>query len=270
MATYIVGDIQGCFRELQLLLEQVKFDKNTDRLWSVGDLVNRGPDSLAVLRFFAELPHSLVTLGNHDLHLLAVANGFRPYKPNVDTFTDILEAPDRSDLIKWLTAQPLLHSADDVTLVHAGISPLWDLDTAQACANEISALITSAQAADFYENMYGNEPALWQPELTGNARYRCITNILTRMRYCHDDGSLALQHKSEPEPMPSELHPWFALANQLHGQTIIFGHWAALNGQTNSPQFIGLDTGCVWGNQLTMMCLESRQYYSVNALTKNP
>lgn len=264
MATYAIGDIQGCFKALQNLLSQIHFNENEDSLWFTGDLVNRGPESLKTLRFIKNLKGTHHTvLGNHDLHLLAVAN--HPHKIHAeDTFTDILTAPDKEELLSWLSKQPLLYYDDNnqYALVHAGIAPQWNLAEALALAHEVSEILQSAKAPDFLENMYGNFPNQWHNALQGFERYRCITNYFTRARFCNMDGSLELSTKGKLTS--SHLIPWFKVQERKTKTiNIIFGHWAALAGNTQTPHVFALDTGCVWGYALTALCLESGKRFSV-------
>lgn len=259
MATYAVGDVQGCLEPLKCLLQTVKFDPATDVLWSAGDIVNRGPSCLETLRFFYQLRDSLVmVLGNHDLHLLAVACGAR--RPSSgDTLDLILEAPDRAELIEWLIHQPLIHREHDYTLVHAGIPPQWSIKKAIKRAREVENVLRGPDCVEFLRNMYGNEPAVWSRELTGMARLRVITNYLTRMRYCTDEGWLDLVHKGPEAPCNGKkVSAWFSHPQRkAANDRILFGHWASLEGKTDTPNAIGLDTGCVWGGSLSLYCLET-------------
>ena len=273
MATYVVGDVQGCLDPLRCLLEQVHFDPARDTLWSVGDIVNRGPQCLESLRFFYGLRDSLVmVLGNHDLHLLAVAAGAR--KPSrSDTLDAILAAPDREELLNWLLYRPLIHHEFDHTLVHAGIPPQWTVQEAIGYAREVESALRSPNCAEFLRNMYGNRPAVWSDDLTGMTRLRVITNYLTRMRYCTKKGVLDLQSKGT-RPLPGvaevgdkKVSAWFShKQRKTRKDRIIFGHWAALQGRTDTPYAIGLDTGCVWGGQLTAFRLEDGHIEQVTAV----
>jgi len=262
MSTYVVGDIQGCFAPFQQLLERVKFNPDKDQLWSVGDLVNRGSDNLGVLRwFYTHRDNVTMVLGNHDLHLMAVSAGAR--KPSrSDNFHDILQATDREQLIEWLHYQPLAHHEKKITMVHAGIPPIWTVQNTLDRAWEVENALQGTRCMEFLTQMYGNEPVVWEDSLSGMTRLRMITNYLTRMRYCTRKGKLDLISKG-PEPVPDVLAgkkvaPWFSHKRRLtKGQTIIFGHWASLAGVTDDPNTIGLDTGCVWGNTLTFYELET-------------
>lgn len=262
MTRYAVGDLQGCFEPLRCLLDQVEFDPARDQLWSVGDLVNRGPQSLECLRFIAGLGSAArVVLGNHDLHLLAVANGVRPLKRG-DTLQPILDAPDCTDLLDWLRRQPLLYRDDGYTMVHAGLAPQWSLEQAAALADEVGAVLRGPRLLKFLQGMYGDEPARWSDSLTGVARWRTITNYFTRIRFCDKAGTLDLKSKEGPEAAAPGLLPWFNVPGRRSaGQPIVFGHWAALLGRAERADVFALDTGCVWGNQLTLFNLDTRQYF---------
>ena len=256
MSTYLVGDIQGCFDDLRFLLEQANFNPQHDELWLSGDLVARGPKSLETLRFVKSLGNNATTvLGNHDLHLLAVAHGLAKAKRK-DKIQPILDAPDREELLAWLRRQPLLaeHPRHPFVMVHAGISPQWDLATARSQAREVEACLRSDDYLWLLENMYGNGPDRWTPGLTGIEQYRYTINALTRMRFCHPDGRLDMTCKLSPEhPEIGALKPWFDLPRQQPlEKTVIFGHWAALMGHEDQ-HVIGLDTGCVWGNSMTLL-----------------
>lgn len=263
MTTFVVGDLQGCLTPLQRLLETVKFDPGKDQLWSVGDLVNRGPQSLETLRFCYQLGDAFrAVLGNHDLHLLAVARGVRKPHPS-DTLNDILDAPDREELLKWLAKQPLLLAHEEYLLVHAGIPPQWSREEALSLAEEMHQVLTDKQlSAAFFEVMYGNEPDLWHNALLPPLRWRLITNYLTRMRFCSTEGQLELTSKAPPQEPPEGFAPWYA---HTHRKTrhckIIFGHWAALEGKPIGDNLYPLDTGCIWGGPLRMMALDSGHYY---------
>lgn len=258
MATYAIGDVQGCFAPLQALLSKIAFDPRRDQLWFTGDLVNRGPRSAQVLRFVKALgPAAVTVLGNHDLHLLAVAAGVQPSKPR-DTLADILLAPDRDVLLAWLQARPLFH--DDPTLgyalVHAGVLPQWDRTQARACAAEVEAQLRGPAAQALLEQMYGDAPDHWRPDLKGYERSRVIVNALTRIRYTDADGRMDLKHKGSPGTQPKTLQPWFqAPSRRTANDRIIFGHWSAL-GLWNRDGVIGLDTGCAWGRALTAVRLD--------------
>lgn len=264
MSTYTIGDVQGCFDELQSLLTDINFDPRQDRLWLVGDLVNRGPKSLEVLRFVKNLPDAKVVLGNHDIHLLALAYG-NPYPHH--TLDAVLNAPDRDELITWLRHLPVLHydAALGYIMVHAGLAPQWDLATAMRCGRELeAALQDDQQIAALLDNLYGNQPDSWHDDLSGWERLRFITNALTRMRYCTADGRLEFSAAGEPGTQPEGYLPWFKVpGRKTRQQKIVFGHWSSLQGITDEPRVFALDTGCVWGKTLTAMRLEDGQLFSV-------
>jgi len=253
MATYAIGDIQGCYDALRRLLDKIDFDPAHDNLWFVGDLVNRGPKSLATLRFIRELGASArIVLGNHDLHLLAIAAGNRRHlkKGNLDA---VLRAPDCGDLLNWLRGRPLMHfdAGLGFALVHAGLPPQWDLPQALACAREVQTALGGPDAADYLHALYGDEPARWSEDLAGMDRLRFITNCFTRLRYCRADGTLVLAEKASPGSQAPGLFPWYALPNRAsRGVPILFGHWSSL-GYAASHDTWCLDTGCVWKGRLT-------------------
>lgn len=268
MATYAIGDVQGCFEELQLLLNKVAFNPQTDNLWFVGDLVNRGKKSLETLRFIKGLgEHAISVLGNHDLHLLAIVYGDAQHK-GCDTLDSLLAAPDRDELCDWLRHCPLLHHDETLgyTLVHAGIFPEWTLAVAQQCARELEAVLQSSQCRDYFLNMYGNHPHHWEPSLEGWDRLRFITNVFTRMRLCGlTDHRLNLKLKGPPTLAPEGYLPWFKVPNRVNKElNIVFGHWAALEGNVQQePGIFALDTGCVWGNCMTALRLDDGVAFSV-------
>ena len=271
MATYAIGDIQGCHAEFLALLETVAFDSRRDRLWLTGDLVNRGPHSLAVLREVMALRDRVtVVLGNHDLHLLACAlsPGIKPCRR--DTLAEVLAAPDRDELLAWLRQQPLFHYDAELgyAMVHAGLPPQWDLDLTRHCAAEVETVVRGDSAAEFFAAMYGNEPACWNAALSGLPRLRFITNCLTRIRYCDANGKLDLNEKSAADNS-SALKPWFALPNRAsRGLPILFGHWSTLrltNAECLQHGVWPLDTGAVWGGQLSAMRLEDGAWFSVKS-----
>ncbi|MCB1667748.1 MAG: symmetrical bis(5'-nucleosyl)-tetraphosphatase [Porticoccaceae bacterium] len=261
MTTYAVGDIQGCLTPLKELLEQVKFDPANDKLLAVGDLVNRGPESLETLRFCYQLGNSFKTvLGNHDLHLLAIAHGER--SPNrKDTLNKILSAPDREELLHWLQQQPILLEDSGYVIVHAGIPPIWSLKKAKKLAAEVEAVFKDKRAKNYFKHMYGDNPANWSDEFVTETRWRVITNYFTRMRFCTVEGKLDLTTKSAPENPPEGFLPWFEHHYRKTGDVkIIFGHWAALEGRKCGPNLFPLDTGYVWGGPLRMMNLETGEF----------
>lgn len=264
MSTYLIGDVHGCYDELRALLEQVDFNPEQDTLWLTGDLVARGPGSLEVLRYVKSLGESVrLVLGNHDLHLLAVYAGISRNKPK-DRLNTLLEAEDADELINWLRRQPLLQVDEEKKLVmgHAGITPQWDLATAKMCAREVEAVISSDSYPLFLDSMYGDMPNNWSDDLTGLARLRFSTNALTRMRYCFPNGQLDMICKDAPESATPPLKPWFTLSGPVaRDYTIIFGHWASLEGKGTPEGIIGLDTGCCWGGTLTLLHWEEQRYY---------
>lgn len=265
MSHYAIGDLQGCYAALEALLAKINYDSSDDILWFTGDLVNRGPDSLNTLRLVSRFPHVICVLGNHDLHLLALALATRVY-PVQHNLVEILNAPDRDELINWLRNRPLLHHDSQLkyTMTHAGIPPQWSLDEAQKHAEEVCQILRSEKAGLLLEHMYGNEPDTWSSSLQGWERLRYIINAFTRMRFCSSSGKLILDVKGPIDSQTHDLIPWFQLPNKRDPQDrLIFGHWAALMGKTNQPNLFALDTGCVWGNQLTAMRLEDQQLFSV-------
>lgn len=260
---FAVGDIQGCLDPLQRLLDKVKFDEAEDQLWCVGDLVNRGPDSLGTLEFLYSIRHSLkVVLGNHDLHLLAVAYGEKSVKNDSDLLA-IAASPNSDTLLEWLRQQPLLYWEKDLKLAmcHAGIPPMWDLKTAQALSDEVQAILKSDRHVAFYREMYGNEPDTWHDDLQGMERIRVIVNYFTRMRFLGPNGQMDFDNKSGADAGRRELQPWYQYPHKLKKNRLLFGHWAALGGLFNHSSVIGLDTGCVWGGPLTLMDVQNRRLY---------
>jgi bis(5'-nucleosyl)-tetraphosphatase (symmetrical) len=255
---YAVGDIQGCYRSFAALLDRLKFDPSSDRLWLVGDLVNRGPDSLSVLRRVAELGASATAvLGNHDLHLLATAAGVRR-RGSRDTLQQVLDAPDADELLDWLRRRPLLHydRTHDRVLVHAGIPPGWTIDEALENAAEVEALLRGPHWRYGLEAMYGNDPPRWTQDLEYQSRVRFTINALTRMRFCDRTGALDLERSGPPGSQPRDLVPWFDVPGRKAAAThIVFGHWSAL-GIVRRADLTALDSGCVWGGELTAAALD--------------
>ena len=258
MATYAIGDVQGCFDELTQLLAKVNFQK-TDRLWFVGDLVNRGPKSLDVLRFVRDLGARAATvLGNHDLHLIAQHAGVeRPHKG--DTFHDVLDAPDGEELVAWLRARPMVHVEGAYAMVHAGLLPQWSIDKAAALGKEVAAALAARDYPEFLKNMYGDQPDRWTDALRGWDRLRVIVNAMTRMRFCNRDGRIDLAGKGT-EPRKGYLR-WYQ-ARPREDRTLLFGHWSQL-GLVVEPHVLGLDTGCVWGGALSALRLEDRTLFRI-------
>jgi len=250
MSTYAIGDIQGCFDEFQLLLKKMAFDPGSDKLWLAGDLINRGPDNQAVMDYVMSLGDSATcVLGNHDLHFIAVANDLKTVSRS-DTLDDLLSSTNCQDYVNWLRKQPLIHLDPDLgyAMVHAGIPPHWSLDEAKSRAVEVESCLTAEFYRDFLAVMYGNEPSSWSHSLTGYDRLRIITNYFTRLRFCKADGQLELTHKTTAAP--AGFAPWFTFDRGNMDQKIVFGHWAALEGNTDRKDIIALDTGCVWGLSL--------------------
>ena len=260
MTTYAVGDLHGCLKPLKCLLEEVDFNPSRDVLWSVGDLINRGPDSLETLRFINSLDNACIALlGNHDLHLLAASRDATLLRKS-DTLLPILKASDRDTLLSGLCQLPLAHydSRLDCLMTHAGVPPIWsDKQTLQRAAEVEAVLRDEALRGSFLDNMYGNEPARWKPSLTGMDRLRAITNYLTRMRFCKADGTLDLKSKESVDSAPKEFAPWFNHPRKNPETQLVFGHWAALGGVSGVPGVHALDSGCVWGNSLTLMNLDT-------------
>jgi bis(5'-nucleosyl)-tetraphosphatase (symmetrical) len=260
MATYAIGDIQGCYDELQQLLEKVRFDPSTDRLWLTGDLVNRGPKSLEVLRYVHALGDSAITvLGNHDLHLLALwQHQHRHFKSN-DTLAAIFDAEDRETLLQWLRHRPLMHYDAElsVALLHAGLPPQWGRDEALTCAAEVETVLQGPHFHEFLGHMYGNKPARWSENLRGWDRLRFIVNCFTRLRFCTLDGRLDFRHKGHPDEQKEADHlPWFQIpGRKSHDLPIVFGHWSTL-GLYRQDNVHSIDTGCLWGGKLTALKLE--------------
>jgi bis(5'-nucleosyl)-tetraphosphatase (symmetrical) len=260
MATYAVGDVQGCCDELEALLGRLSFDPSHDRLWFVGDLVNRGPRSLDVLRLVRQLGDAAhVVLGNHDLHLLALARGAAHLRPADHTLVPVLEAADRESLLDWLQARAVLHhdATLDVTMIHAGLPPQWDIALARRCAGELETALRSEHSGRLFAAMYGNLPDRWSDDLDGMDRLRFITNALTRLRVCDATGRMLLKLKGPPRRMPAEAIPWFdAPGRRSAGARIVCGHWSAL-GYHDAGGVLALDTGCVWGGSLTAQRLDA-------------
>jgi bis(5'-nucleosyl)-tetraphosphatase (symmetrical) len=268
MSTYVFGDIQGCYDELMSLLDRINYDPGRDRLWFVGDLVNRGPGNLATIEFIMGLPDAVVVLGNHDLHFLGVATGVSTQK-KLDTLDDLLLSPALMDIVDWLRRRPLIYHDDefDVTMVHAGLPPIWSIDFSLERATEVTDVLASDSFKSFLKAMYGNKPACWTEQLTGMDRLRVITNYCTRMRFCQSDGTLDLISKEDIAP--AGFAPWFKFPGPSLSRPIYFGHWAAIEGVTTHPNAIALDTGCVWGRHLTVIRIEDGQRFSVPAARAN-
>lgn len=254
MATYAIGDVQGCYDELQALLERVGFNRAHDRLWFVGDLVNRGPKSLEVLRFVKELgDRAIVVLGNHDLHLLTQHEGFEGKRKD-DTFDDVLGAPDARELVDWVRTWPMMHVEGNFAIVHAGLLPQWTIGKSLLLSGEVEQALRAPNYRDFLANMYGSKPDRWDDALTGWDRLRVIVNAMTRMRFCTVEGEMEMQAKGKTTPLG--YFPWYATRTGAE-QAIVFGHWSAL-GLKLDERIAALDTGCVWGGSLTALRLEDR------------
>ena len=263
MSTYVVGDIQGCHESFLELLQAVDFNPAKDKLWITGDLVNRGEDSLAVLRWCMEHDDAVVAvLGNHDLHLLAVAEGFVP-PHRKDTLEMILGAPDRQEVLDWLRHRPMAHRQGKWLMVHAGLAPDWTGDDAETHARELEHALRSPKWKKFFKRMYGNEPRRWSPALEGQDRLRFLANAFTRTRYLHRDGSLEFQHKLGLGTAPADLTPWFDFPGRRSTDVrVLIGHWSAL-GLLVRKDVVALDTGCLWGGALTAFRLEDEQCFQV-------
>jgi bis(5'-nucleosyl)-tetraphosphatase (symmetrical) len=268
----VIGDVQGCFEALKALLKEIQFDAEQDFIWFAGDLVARGENSIAALRFIKKLAEqgaAATVLGNHDLTLLAYARGIKPVKEK-DNVRDVIDAIDSDDLIDWLRKQPMcLFPNEQTILTHAGIPNIWSAEKTAQLAQEVEAIIAHDDFEvldDFLKEMFGKEPALWSDQLQGHERIRCIVNYLTRMRLTDAEGRLEYSFKDAlDDPMPQGFKPWFEFESQA-AQThqILFGHWAGLNGKTISNKIQNVDGGCVWGNQLMAFRLEDQQMFAVD------
>lgn len=263
MATYAIGDVQGCADALRRLLDAFGFERARDRLWFVGDLVNRGPDSLATLRLVKDLGDAAVTvLGNHDFHLLAVAAGHAK-KHRSDTLDAVLDAPDREELLAWLRQQPMLHVQDNWAMVHAGLLPQWNIAQAQSLAREVEAALRGEGWREFLAKLYGDTPDSWSESLRGANRLRVIVNAMARMRFCTAQGTMELRTKGETARAPRGFFPWFdAPGRASRDYTVICGHWSTLGLKLRSD-LIALDSGCVWGGSLSAVRLEDRELFQV-------
>ncbi len=269
---YIIGDIQGCFEALKALLKHIQFDASQDFIWFAGDIVARGENSLGALRFVKKLVENgaaATVLGNHDLNLLACARGLKETKPK-DKTQEVIDAIDSDELIDWLRKQPLCLFPDEKTiLTHAGVPCIWTAGQAACLAHEVEAILAHENFTvldDFLSAMYGTEPDIWSDKLQGNARLRCITNYLTRMRLSNAEGRLEFSFKdSLDDPMPAGFQPWFEFDSKAaETHQIVFGHWAALQAKTVSTNIQNVDGGCVWGNQLVAFRLEDQQLFKVD------
>jgi bis(5'-nucleosyl)-tetraphosphatase (symmetrical) len=273
MANYVIGDVQGCLDSLLKLLDKVRFNPQLDILWFAGDLVNRGPRSLDTLRFVRGLGQQAHTvLGNHDLHLLALwYSSGRSHES--DTIAEVVSAQDGEELVNWLRSQPLAlrlpptqNTLNQALLTHAGILPQWSFDDALKLSNEVQLVLAGPDWQAFMAELYGNKPNRWDPELQGFDRLRLIVNVFTRMRMVRDDGKIDFKYKLEPADAPPELKPWFEFEREFSGEgPIVFGHWSTL-GQLKNKAGYCLDTGCVWGGQLTALRLEDEAIIQVEAV----
>jgi bis(5'-nucleosyl)-tetraphosphatase (symmetrical) len=263
VATYAIGDVQGCLEPLRRLLHAFGFDRARDRLWFVGDLVNRGPDSLATMRLVKDLGGCAVTvLGNHDFHLLAVAAGTAKTHRS-DTLDEVLAAPDREELLAWLRQQPMLHVQGEWAMVHAGLLPQWSIAQAGILAREVEAALRGANWREFLAKLYGNAPDSWSEGLRGADRLRVIVNAMARMRFCTAEGKIEFNTKGETAKAPPGFFRWFDAPGRVsRDHTIIFGHWSTL-GLTLRPDLIALDSGCVWGGSLSAVRLEDRKLFQI-------
>lgn len=266
MSTYAIGDIQGCFTALTQLLAKIQFNPSQDRLWLVGDLVNRGPDSVQVLQWAMGLGERVVTvLGNHDLHLLAVSEGFVAAHRG-DTLDEILAIPERAELLDWLRRQRMIYAEGDWVLVHAGLLPQWSVKKALRLGQEVEAALRADNYRDFLRHLYGNQPDRWEEDLSGMDRLRVITNAMTRLRVCSETGVMDFKHKGAVQDRPKNTLPWYAVPGRKSAKAnIIFGHWSAL-GLSVGSRHVALDTGCLWGGHLTALRLEDRQVFQVSCV----
>lgn len=264
MSTYIIGDVQGFYQELQALLKLIQFDPSKDQLGFVGDLVNRGPNSLEVLRFIKSLPSQIVVLGNHDLYLLIIGYGLM--SPNIyeHTLHLVLQAPDKMELLEWIRECPLIHyeKTKNALLVHAGIPPQWSINESIQRANEVSVTLRGPHYKDYLAHLFGNQADQWKDTLNSQDRLHYISNAFTRMRFCDVQGTLEFEMTGRTRT--NRFKPWFKWRDlQKDNTDILFGHWAALNGKCDAPRCYALDTGCSWGNQLTAINLETKERFSV-------
>ena len=276
MSTYAIGDVQGCYPELRALLRECGFDARRDRVWFAGDLVNRGPRSLEVLRFISDLgDRAQIVLGNHDLHLVASHHGVRRLRAR-DTFQDVLDAADGEALVDWLRGRPMVHRDPELRFVmaHAGIPPAWTVDEACRLGSELSEALRGLDHSRLLAGMYGNKPDRWRDSLAGLDRLRFVTNAFTRMRYCHADGRLDFSETRPPGAQDPSLAPWYTLRDAgTDGVRIVFGHWATLQLLAPLPRTLHVrhvDTGCVWGGSLTALRLDDDREFSVGCRNGAP
>ncbi|MGQ0809667.1 MAG: symmetrical bis(5'-nucleosyl)-tetraphosphatase [Nitrospiraceae bacterium] len=263
MATYAIGDVQGCHAALQMLIARIQFDPAKDRLWFVGDLVNRGPDSLNVLRYIKELGETaVVVLGNHDLFLLAIAEGIAGPRRK-DTIHDVLVAPDRDALLHWLRHQPLLYRQGQFVMVHAGLLPQWTVPEAEKLAADVETILRGNEYSAFLRAIFQEERRQWSTNLCGMAQSAAVTHVFTRLRICTEEGRMDFMFKGPPEETPSGYLPWFDIPNRRSSNaTVVCGHWSAM-GLRIRQNLLALDSGCVWGRQLAAIRLEDRQLFGV-------
>ena len=263
MAIYAIGDLQGCYSSFQQLIDLINFDPSCDELWLVGDIVNRGSDSLSLLRYLKQAGDSVqIVLGNHDLHLLMVSEGLARMSAG-DTLQAILEAPDRDELLYWLRHQPLLHAEGDYVMVHAGLLPTWSVNQARHLATEVEKALRQENFHEVFAHLYGNQPNIWDESLRGFERIRLIVNAMTRMRVCTAGGSIDFSYKGGEAHIPADHMPWFDVPNRASEHaTIICGHWSAL-GLKVRENLIALDTGCLWGGSMTAIRLADRKIFQV-------
>ncbi|MGJ8690937.1 MAG: symmetrical bis(5'-nucleosyl)-tetraphosphatase [Thalassotalea sp.] len=263
MALYLVGDIQGCYSELKALLKKVNFNPQTDQLWALGDIVARGPDSLKTVLFLKSLGKAFnMVLGNHDLHLLAIYHGIKKAKKS-DKLESLLAAKELPEIIEWLVQMPLLLQTPDKQgyLSHAGISPQWTIKEAIANAKFAEKKLRSAKLSKWLTIMYGEQPNDWLEIKSKEEKFRYVINAFTRMRFCYLDGSLEFKCKQDVNDAPEHLKPWFELTQALTKKKWVFGHWASLLGKCNHNNVYATDTGCVWGNNLTLLRWEDKKYF---------
>jgi bis(5'-nucleosyl)-tetraphosphatase (symmetrical) len=266
MTKYFIGDVHGCYAELMKLLDVISYDSKKDSLYFAGDLVNKGPKSYETIKFIMDQPNADTVLGNHDLHLMALASGLLP-KNKSHNLDDILKSRKCHDIIDWLRTRPLLIRENSNILVHAGIHPTWDIDMSIAYANEVETHLQSNNWQELIANMYGNTPNVWSENLTGWDRIRCLINIFTRMRFISTNYTLDFD-ETAATTINTNLKPWFQYPNMLNPkETVYFGHWASLKGNSGSKQFISIDGGCVWGNKLIAISFEdNKMVYYQNVL----
>lgn len=264
MATYAIGDVQGCYRELRQLLNQIGFDQSSDKLWLAGDLVNRGPQSLEVLRFVKDLGDAAtMVLGNHDLNLIMLAEG-QSQQREKDTLGPILAAPDREELLAWLRMQPMMHVEEGFVMVHAGLLPQWSVKKALSLAREVESELRGKGFRKFLAHMWGNKPKKWDDDLKGWDRLRVIVNAMTRLRFCTLGGALEFRTKGEEATAPPGYLPWFEVPKRKSAShVLVTGHWSAL-GLKVMPNLLALDSGCLWGGHLSAVRLEDRAVFQVD------